>query len=709
MSCTKNMQLANHARTACRALAVTALVAAVALLTAAPGEAQVINEWVANHTGIDTHEYVEIYGTPSTDYSALRIVQIEGDTVDGPGNLDTAIQPGTTDANGLWYTGFLDNILHNGTMTLLLVEGFSGTVDTDLDTNDDGVLDTTPWTTVVDSVAVTDGDTGDLTYAGPVLYPNYDGLSWYSPGGASRIPDGADTDAMEDWRRNDFDGAGLPGYTGQMSIGEAYNTPGTSNDWLPPSPPVINEVVTSHDGTDDHEYVELEGMPLVDYSADWLLVLSGDAGATGQIDRVYQVGTSDVNGYWTTGLLTDELANGSLTILLVSGFTGSAGDDLDTNDDGALDTTPWDELYDSVSISDGDAADLAYSSTVLDPSLGGFAVRPGGASRIPDGLDTDTVSDWQRNDTALSGINGYPATPALGYAFNTPAGTNRLGIIDYYAEVDPTDQATLRATLHEAIDDHKRFAYTADSTDTWDILEQADENPSDAGAVITVYRNATYAKQGGGNTFYNREHRWPKSYGFPDDEPANYPYTDCHHLMLSNDDYNTDRSNRPYGTCDASCTERPTEVNNGVGGGTGVYPGNSNWYSTDTWEVWNHRRGDVARALLYMDVRYEGDTHSVTGAVEPDLQLTDNLGQIVVGQPYMGLLSVLLTWSQEDPVDDEERARNEVVFRYQGNRNPFVDHPGWIDCIFLNQGCGTPIFTDDFETGDMTRWSASSP
>ena len=82
-----------------------------------------------------------------------------------------------------------------------------------------------PGRAIVDAVAVHDGGAGDLTYGVPVLGVSYDGLP-YAPGGASRIPDGLDTDAATDWVRNDFDLAGIPGYAGTIVLGEAYNTPG---------------------------------------------------------------------------------------------------------------------------------------------------------------------------------------------------------------------------------------------------------------------------------------------------------------------------------------------------------------------------------------------------------------------------------------------------------------------------------------------------
>jgi endonuclease I len=264
---------------------------------------------------------------------------------------------------------------------------------------------------------------------------------------------------------------------------------------------------------------------------------------------------------------------------------------------------------------------------------------------------------------------------------------------DYYTSVDSATPVSLRSTLHQVIDDHTRFPYSGRTTDTWDILESADEDPSNAANIVDVYRNASYPKFGRGNDFYNREHLWPKSYGFPKDGVSNYPYTDCHMLMLCDGGFNSARSNKPFRFCDVSCSEQSTEVTNGMGGGSEVYPGNSNWtsgrYSAGTWEVWGQRRGDVARAMFYMDLRYEGGQHGTTGHAEPDLILTEDEALIEASRTgsnestgYMGMQSVLLEWHHQDPVTDLERRRNDVVFGHQGNRNPFVDHPEWIDVLF---------------------------
>ena len=87
-----------------------------------------------------------------------------------------------------------------------------------------------PGTAVVDGVAVNDGGAGDLAYAVPHSGRGLRRSQAFAPGGASRIPDGTDTDTTADWVRNDFDLAGIPGFAGTRVVaGEALNTPGAAN------------------------------------------------------------------------------------------------------------------------------------------------------------------------------------------------------------------------------------------------------------------------------------------------------------------------------------------------------------------------------------------------------------------------------------------------------------------------------------------------
>lgn len=194
-----------------------------------------INEFVADHTGTDTEAFIEILGDANTDYSAFTLLEIEGDSGATLGVIDAVIPIGTTDSNGYW----LDNEdAENGAVTFLLVEGFTGALGDDLDTDDDGVIDQMPWTRIVDGIATSDGGEGDFVYAVD-LAPNFDGDP-NQPGGASRIPNGVDTDTTNDWIRNDFDGAGFPALDpGTPDIGEALNTPGASNQIVTPELPTL--------------------------------------------------------------------------------------------------------------------------------------------------------------------------------------------------------------------------------------------------------------------------------------------------------------------------------------------------------------------------------------------------------------------------------------------------------------------------------------
>ena len=388
-----------------------------------------VNEVVRDHTGSDTSEYVEIFGDPSTDYSAYTLLELEGDGT-GAGVIDGVWPLGVTDGSGIWFTGFLNSEIENGSVTLLVVDGFTGLAGDDLDTDNDGVLDTMPWTAVVDDVGLTDGGVDDRIYSTTVLAPGYDGNS-FTPGGASRIPDGADTDTTADWVRNDFDGEGLPGFIGTPDPGEALNTPELPNEVVPAlNPPVLNEVVRDHTGSDTSEYVELFGDPSVDYSSYSILEVEGDSGSTtGVIDGVWAVGTTDAAGIWFTGFLNSEIENGSVTLLLVEGFTGVAGDDLDTDDDGVFDVMPWTAVVDDVALTDGGVDDRLYSVAVLAPGYDGNSFTPGGASRIPDGADTDAAGDWVRNDFDGEGLPGFIGTPDPGEALNTPGLPNEIVVV----------------------------------------------------------------------------------------------------------------------------------------------------------------------------------------------------------------------------------------------------------------------------------------
>lgn len=304
-------------------------------------------------------------------------------------------------------------------------------------------------------------------------------------------------------------------------------------------------------------------------------------------------------------------------------------------------------------------------------------------------------------------------------------------LVDYYAGADTSSGPALKAWLHNRIKDHTSCPYTSaqynsctGGANTWVVLNQADQDPNNTANILDIYKDASYTKMSGGSGAYNREHTWPNSLGFGEDSVTvagvtkpNPPYTDTHMLYLSDTTYNSNRGNRPLAalssacptTATAGCTGYATVAGAGAGFGGGSGRGDFDIRTgadgnTGRFEIWDHRKGDIARAVMYMAVRYKGGVDA-EGITEPNLELTDSASQIVIinsrtsGQTaYMGLQSDLLTWSDLDLPDAREQMRDEVVYSYQHNRNPFVDHPEWAHCIFENTNCPRDtIFADTFD------------
>lgn len=178
-------------------------------------------------------------------------------------------------------------------------------------------------------------------------------------------------------------------------------------------PPVINEFVIDRVGPDSNEFVEVLADPNADLSTYTLLLVEGDVEANrGVVKAAVPLTAANAAGFWTAGFANEQLDNGSGTLLLVRGYTGAAGVDLDANDDGVFDALPWAAVVDSAAVTDGGASDRAYSTVVLGPALAG------GAARIPNGVDLDAAADWTANDVDGVGVAGEAA--------NTPGTANRL-------------------------------------------------------------------------------------------------------------------------------------------------------------------------------------------------------------------------------------------------------------------------------------------
>jgi endonuclease I len=231
----------------------------------------------------------------------------------------------------------------------------------------------------------------------------------------------------------------------------------------------------------------------------------------------------------------------------------------------------------------------------------------------------------------------------------------------------------LKRVLHRTIRNHRTFSYQ----ELWNILPELDQCPSNEGNVVLLYtrrsqavgfrdRGTRFRYEDAGYTLidsWNREHVWPKSHGFPN--PTDTAYTDLHHIRPTDRSVNSARNTRSFHWADRVFFDNRGEVE------TLSKIGRGSW----TWEPPDDVKGDIARMLFYMAVRYEGPDY--------DLELVDSIVPRQNKSPILGKLSTLLEWHGLDPVDEMERERNDRIYRdYQGNRNPFIDHPEWVELIW---------------------------
>jgi predicted extracellular nuclease len=206
--------------------------------------------------------------------------------------------------------------------------------------------------------------------------------------------------------------------------------------FLPPV--VINEIQVNTIGT-DWEFVEVTGTPGLALSSYTLIGIESDTGTlAGTIDKIIPLsGVIPDDGFWwaasPTGQATylicgtadseitdNSFENSSATYLLVEGFTGTAGTDLDTNNDGVLDSTPWTYLLDSIAIVDS-AADFAYTNATRRGPDG--TLQPSGVYRNPD------KGDWSNTFLNFNDADGTPGVSNLGVCEPPPPPEPELAFI----------------------------------------------------------------------------------------------------------------------------------------------------------------------------------------------------------------------------------------------------------------------------------------
>lgn len=196
----------------------------------------------------------------------------------------------------------------------------------------------------------------------------------------------------------------------------------------------------------------------------------------------------------------------------------------------------------------------------------------------------------------------------------------------------PQNEQSLRENLHAlSKKNHKPLTYRK----LWEAIKTID---GEGDSVRLIYSQELRSKDlnGGMKGDWNKEHVWPVSYGI---EETGVDYTDLYNIFPCDMQTNSRKGNKFF---DDETDE-------------------------DSWCPPDNMKGDIARAMFYMAVRYEGE--------EPDTLNLELSNEPDVNNSRFGMLSTLLKWHVQDPVDDRERQRNDRVEMIQGNRNPFVDYP----------------------------------
>ena len=251
----------------------------------------------------------------------------------------------------------------------------------------------------------------------------------------------------------------------------------------------------------------------------------------------------------------------------------------------------------------------------------------------------------------------------------------------YYSSCEGQKGAALLKALQSTVGSHKQLSYDG----VWTAFRTTDINES--GRLIDMYSTklwstgekcGNYSKVG---DCYNREHSFPKSW-FDDRKPM---YTDINHLYPTDGKVNGQRSNHPFGECANGTTLSSVNGVKALGKlGTSTFPG----YSGTVFEPADEYKGDFARTYFYMAAAYNSS-------------ISTWHSEMLAGNSFPAYktwaVNLLLKWHRQDPVSDKERKRNDAVYKQQGNRNPFIDHPDMAEHIWgnaANQGWSATQATD---------------
>ena len=216
-------------------------------------------------------------------------------------------------------------------------------------------------------------------------------------------------------------------------------------------------------------------------------------------------------------------------------------------------------------------------------------------------------------------------------------------------------------------------AYVTSDTDSFydndnTVLDMYSENPN---GTDSYYYNHGSRKCGNYNSeddCYNREHIFPQGF-FNEGYPMR---SDIHHVVPTDGYVNNRRGSYPFGEINnASYTS-----NNGSKVGLNTFDN----YSGTVFEPIDEFKGDIARMLFYFATRYEDEvtSNSWDSHTKQNNPLNGTNDQVYEDW----YIKLLYKWHIQDPVSQREIVRNNEAYNFQGNRNPFIDHPEYVSQIW---------------------------
>lgn len=187
---------------------------------------------------------------------------------------------------------------------------------------------------------------------------------------------------------------------------------------------------------------------------------------------------------------------------------------------------------------------------------------------------------------------------------------------------------------------------------------------------------------------FNREHSWPRTWFGGQQYPMN---SDMHHMYPVDREVNAKRSNFPYGVVAQATWTSSNGSKLGTGDPVANYGGYGGAEATLYFEPIDEYKGDLARTYFYMSTRYYG---------EDGLPWKSDFPNAMGAELRPWTVSLLLDWHRQDPVSDKEVDRNNGIYYIQGNRNPFVDYPLFVECVWGDQELcdkDDPVFLKELE------------